>query len=87
MSVFWCGRLGSSDAVIVRLSGPIKQQYAITHGLDYDELLSASQYKEQYRQDMITWSEDIRNKQPQYFIEKAVQMFKGENYSINVLIN
>jgi phosphomevalonate kinase len=48
------------DAVIVRLSGPLKKCYAETHGLDYERLMSAADYKEKYRKDMIMWSEDIR---------------------------
>ena len=50
-----------SDASrIIRLSGPLKKCYADTHGLDYDMLLSAGEYKEKYRLDMIKWSEEIR---------------------------
>ena len=33
----------------MRLSGPLKKQYAVDHGLDYQLLLSASDYKEQHR--------------------------------------
>ena len=36
------------DAVIVRLSGPLKECYARDHGLDFEKMLSASDYKEKY---------------------------------------
>ena len=38
-------RLGSSS-VIIRLSGPLKECYAKDHGLDFQQMLSASDYKE-----------------------------------------
>ena len=32
--------------VIIRLSGPLKECYARDHGLDFEKMLSASDYKE-----------------------------------------
>ena len=49
-----------SDAVILRLSGPLKKCYAEQHDLDYAKLMSSDGYKEKYRRDMIRWSEEIR---------------------------
>ena len=54
--------LPDGSARVVRLSGPLKKCYAETHGLDYELLLSAGEYKEKYRRDMIKWSEEIRYK-------------------------
>ena len=34
------------NAVILRLSGPLKECYAKDHGLDFQQMLSASDYKE-----------------------------------------
>ena len=70
--------MSSIDKVIIRLSGPIKQQYATDHNLDYDKLLDASEYKEKYRLDMIQWSEAKRNVDSGYFIRAAIQMYEGE---------
>ena len=50
----------ADSSVIIRLSGPLKECYAQNHGLDYQKLLSASDYKEQHRLSMITWSEALR---------------------------
>ena len=52
--------LQGSDAVILRLSGPLKKCYAEQHDLDYAKLMSSDGYKEKYRRDMIRWSEEIR---------------------------
>ena len=49
-----------SDVVLMRISGPLKRCYAENNGLDFETLLSAAEYKEQHRLDMIKWSEDIR---------------------------
>ena len=38
-------RIGTCG-VIIRLSGPLKECYASDHGLDFEKMLSASDYKE-----------------------------------------
>ena len=38
---------------LITLSSPLKETYALEHGLDYKRLLDSSSYKEQYRLDMI----------------------------------
>ncbi|NXJ08653.1 PMVK kinase, partial [Odontophorus gujanensis] len=43
------------------------------HGLDFQRLLDASAYKEQYRQDMIRWGEEKRRADPGFFCRTAVQ--------------
>lgn len=55
-----------------RISAPIKGAFARQHGLDFAELLTASQYKEQYRQQMVTWSEAIRASDPHFFLRLAI---------------
>eukprot|EP01134_Creolimax_fragrantissima_P003207 CFRG3207T1 len=59
-------RLGSA-CHMMRLSGPLKQQYAKENGLDAKELLTASEYKETFRADMIAWGEAKRNADSGYF--------------------
>jgi phosphomevalonate kinase len=82
----WLLKNLTSKSVILRLSGPLKQCYAENHGLDYARLLDASDYKEQYRKDMISWSEKIRNTNPAYFCLKSIAMsirsYKNTSYSI-----
>ncbi|XP_062583262.1 phosphomevalonate kinase-like [Saccostrea cucullata] len=52
---------------ILRLSGPLKSQYAKENGLDLQRLLDSSEYKESYREDMIQWGEKKRNENSEYF--------------------
>ncbi|XP_052793962.1 phosphomevalonate kinase-like isoform X1 [Mya arenaria] len=66
-------RLGLDVCLILRLSGPLKEQYAKDHGLDYQELLNASFYKETHRAKMIKWGEDIREANPYFFCQKTVE--------------
>ncbi|XP_072524569.1 phosphomevalonate kinase [Salminus brasiliensis] len=66
-------RLGPHACSILRLSAPLKAQYAQDHGLDYTELLSAGQYKEKYRVDMIQWGESKRQEDPGFFCRLAIR--------------
>lgn len=63
--------------MIIRLSGPIKHEYAVQHNLNQKELFTDSSYKEKFRKDMVAWSEHIRAKQPDYFIKAALKMYDG----------
>ncbi|XP_030638506.1 phosphomevalonate kinase [Chanos chanos] len=66
-------RLGSKRCCILRLSGPLKEQYARERGLNYEELLGAGAYKEQYRADMIQWGERKRAQDPGFFCRLAIR--------------
>lgn len=66
-------RLGADVCCVLRLSGPLKQQYAQEHGLDLDQLLGPGLYKEQYRADMIRWGEARRLKDPGFFCRLATR--------------
>ncbi|XP_024426653.2 phosphomevalonate kinase isoform X2 [Desmodus rotundus] len=66
-------RLGADVCAILRLSSPLKEQYAQEHGLDFQRLLDASTYKEAYRRDMILWGEEKRQADPGFFCRKVVE--------------
>nr|XP_046254586.1 phosphomevalonate kinase isoform X1 [Scatophagus argus] len=66
-------RLGSEVCCVLRLSGPLKQQYAQEHSLDLDQLLGPGPYKEQYRADMIRWGEARRRQDPGFFCRLATK--------------
>lgn len=68
---------------IVRISEPLKREYARLNELNLDELLSSSEYKEKFRSDMVEWGEQIRNRDPGYFCRLAVQ---GDNQSNQICI-
>ncbi|XP_076465796.1 phosphomevalonate kinase-like [Babylonia areolata] len=66
-------RFTSEVCSIMRLSAPLKSQYAKEHNLDFSRLLDASEYKEHYRADMIRWGEERRNQDPAFFCQLAIQ--------------
>lgn len=66
-------RLGADVCAVLRLSGPLKEQYAQEHGLNFQKLLDASAYKEAYRRDMILWGEAQRRADPGFFCRKVVE--------------
>ncbi|XP_008302714.1 phosphomevalonate kinase [Stegastes partitus] len=66
-------RLGSEVCCILRLSGPLKQQYAQEHSLELDQLLGSGPYKERYRADMIHWGETRRRQDPGFFCRLATR--------------
>lgn len=65
--------LGDSICEIIRLSGPLKKQYALEHGLDFEKLLDSSSYKEKYRKSMIAWGEAKRKEDPEFFCSLATK--------------
>lgn len=73
------------NCAIFRVSGPIKKQYAIEHGLDFSELLSSSSYKENYRKVILKWSEEIRAKDPNYFLRIAIEEANAVQFPIWLL--
>ncbi|XP_014614869.1 PREDICTED: phosphomevalonate kinase [Polistes canadensis] len=68
-------RLGDDKSVIIKISGPIKLHWSKNSGLDLNKLLDNSEYKEQYRFEMIKWSESIRKKDSGYFCRAAIDMY------------
>ncbi|XP_022100904.1 phosphomevalonate kinase-like isoform X2 [Acanthaster planci] len=66
-------RLGTDLCTILRLSGPLKHQYAKENNLDFNKLLDATSYKEEHRAKMISWGEEQRKKDPAYFCRLAIK--------------
>nr|XP_009862384.1 phosphomevalonate kinase-like [Ciona intestinalis] len=64
---------GMEVCVLIKLSAPLKKEYANKHDLDHQKLLSSSSYKEKYRKDMIVWGELKRNEDPSYFWKAATR--------------
>ncbi|XP_059836026.1 phosphomevalonate kinase isoform X1 [Hypanus sabinus] len=76
-------RLGAENCTILRLSAPIKEQYAKEHGLDLLRLLGPSEYKERYRAEMIRWGEEQRVRDPGYFCCLIVRDVKSPVWIIS----
>nr|QFU80954.1 MevPK [Eotetranychus kankitus] len=69
---------------VIHISKPIKQKYSELHGAAFDELMKASKYKEQFRLDMVKWSENeksTRNDEA-YFLKLAIDMEKADQHAI-----
>ncbi|XP_059056159.1 phosphomevalonate kinase isoform X2 [Achroia grisella] len=56
---------------VLKISQPIKSHWATENNLNLHELLSDNAYKEQYRLDMIKWSEAVRDKDYGCFCKQA----------------
>ncbi|KAL0870494.1 hypothetical protein ABMA27_005477 [Loxostege sticticalis] len=56
---------------VIKISAPIKSHWAKEKNLNLNELLSHSEYKEQYRLEMIRWSDSVREKDYGYFCREA----------------
>ncbi|XP_050676183.1 phosphomevalonate kinase [Leptidea sinapis] len=65
-------RLGD-NCEIIKISMPIKSYWAKEMNLNLNDLLSDNSYKEQYRLDMINWSEKKRNENYGCFCEAACE--------------
>jgi phosphomevalonate kinase len=55
-----CLSRSGKSSTILKLSGPLKHCYAKEHNLNFDELMGDGKYKEKYRSDMVSWSEELR---------------------------
>lgn len=67
------------ESVIIRLSAPIKKHWSESKGLDFNQLMSDSTYKEKYRLEMIEWGEKKRSQDSEFFCHSAIHMFHGFN--------
>lgn len=66
-------RIGEERAEIIHISEPIKSHWAQEKGLDLTELLSDGPYKENYRKEMIVWSDGMRQRDPGCFCRASIQ--------------
>ncbi|ETN65625.1 phosphomevalonate kinase [Anopheles darlingi] len=71
-------RLGHNRAQILRISEPIKRYWATQKGLNLDELLSDGAYKENYRKEMIVWSDEQRHEDYGVFCREACRTMNRE---------
>jgi phosphomevalonate kinase len=67
-------RLGTDNATLIKISASIKSHWAEKHDLNFEELMSAGEYKEAHRQGMIKWSEEIRQQDYGYFCQAVVEL-------------
>lgn len=67
--------LNSEDTALIRISGPVKSEWGKARSLDVDELMKATEYKEQYRAEMVAWTEEVRKSDYGYFCKAALTMY------------
>ncbi|CAH0399511.1 unnamed protein product [Chilo suppressalis] len=60
-----------NECGVIKISAPIKSYWAKENNLNLNELLSHNEYKEQYRLEMIRWSDSIRAQDYGYFCRQA----------------
>lgn len=65
--------MGNDKAEIIRISEPIKSTWAKEKNLNLTQLLSDGPYKEKYRKEMITWSDERRALDYGIFCREASQ--------------
>lgn len=58
---------------VLKISHPIKSHFAKEKNLNLNDLLGDGEYKEQYRLDMINWSDEMRAQDYGYFCQRACQ--------------
>jgi len=61
----------------MRISAPIKHYWSEKHSLNFNEMLSASDYKEKHRLGMVEWSMAVRAENYGYFCVEAIRMAEG----------
>ncbi|KAG7189899.1 hypothetical protein KM043_006069 [Ampulex compressa] len=75
-------RIGPSNSVVIKLSGPIKAHWAKSLNLDIDQLLGDGKYKENHRHEMVKWGESIRKQDYGYFCSAAIDMYNARSKPI-----
>lgn len=71
--------------IAFRIAEPIKSRFAKNHNLNLEQLMSSSDYKEKYRQEMVKWSEEVRKSDSDYFLKIAIQESQSNKYPIWML--
>ncbi|KAI1280387.1 Phosphomevalonate kinase [Halotydeus destructor] len=73
------------EKAFIRNAGPIKKMYTELKGYNYEESLTASSYKETFREDMVRWSEETRAKDPNIFLRKSIEENKAHEKPVWIL--
>lgn len=71
---------------ILRIAAPIKERFSIDHKLDMSRLLDSSEYKEEFRQAMVDWSEKYREEEGwNCFLKQAIKEQRAKYKPIWIL--
>lgn len=70
----YVGHARMRHLAILRIAGPIKRKFSLDNQLDFPKLLSASDYKEKFREAMVNWSEEYREHEGwNCFLKQAIK--------------
>ena len=69
----------------MRISAPIKRQFTEKHNLDFEKSLTASDYKENFRLQMIQWSESVRKSDPDVFLRQDIEDKNAKDVPVWIL--
>ena len=62
-----CNKLGENNCIQMKVANPIKMHFSKKYGLNFEELLTSSLYKERVRKEMILWGNEQRVADPYIF--------------------
>ena len=74
-----------SQVMRFRIAEPIKSAFAEENNLDLNVLLSPGPLKEEWRERMVIWSENMRSSDPHYFTRKSLLLKNNSSYPIWML--
>lgn len=78
-------RCNADEVAVIKISLPIKSHFSKMYNLDLNDLMSSSEYKENFRSEMINWSDEMRKKDPGTFCRAAIEMAEAEGKPVWVV--
>jgi phosphomevalonate kinase len=72
---------------VLRIAEPIKYYWAQKHNLDFEQLMSSSEYKELHRFQMVEWSSADRKVNYGRFCSEAINMANAVGKSLWIVVD
>ena len=77
--------VSKNDCHIMRVAAPIKKHFCQKYNMNYEEMMTASQYKEQRREEMIRWGEEQRTNDSSIFCRAELKNALDSGKSVWIL--
>ena len=78
-------KLGNGNCFVMRVAGPIKKHFCELYAMDYQKMLTSTNYKETIREEMIIWGEEQRKNNAYVFCEIVKQEALESNKPVWIL--
>ena len=78
-------KLGNGNCFVMRVAGPIKKHFCELYSMDYQKMLTSTNYKETIREEMIIWGEEQRKNDAYVFCEIVKQEALESNKPVWIL--